>query len=258
MSYRIDKSTARTMASRRTSFHSWIAILEESGAGLGLNGEQEGESDHGRAAVEHLGLGGEEGELLLLDALQDWDQGSGGEHDEREQDGGLGVPDLLEDGLPGGGLGAQSGDEAEHGQSAVDGLGGAAGEGHGVSEGWGLWRWWWWWWWGGGVALRGRDLWLLSGADGDEPGAVDAAGLEAPGGESEGGRGDGLGGEHTCLVEALVFEFVRRWATTAFVLCSSLPFSPLSPFSLSQLRTGGKSGPQAALRPARAKLLAGE
>merc|ERR1712203_78931 len=23
--------------------------------------------------------------------------------------------------------------------------------------------------WGGGVALRGRDLWLLSGADGDEP-----------------------------------------------------------------------------------------
>merc|ERR1712203_658563 len=66
---------------------------------------------------------------------------------------------------------------------------------------------------GGGVALRGRDLWLLSGADGDEPGAVDAAGLEAPGGESKGGRGDGLGGEHTCLVEALVFEFVRRWAT---------------------------------------------
>merc|ERR1719426_441164 len=80
------------------------------------------------------------------------------------------------------------------GQSAVDGLGGAAGDGHGVSEGWGLRRWWWWWWWGGGVALRGRDLWLLSGADGDEPGAVDAAGLEAPGGESEGGRGDGLGG----------------------------------------------------------------
>merc|ERR1719331_2421029 len=37
--------------------------------------------------------------------------------------------------------------------------------------------------------------------------------LRPRGGESEGGRGDGLGGEHTCLVEALVFEFVRRWAT---------------------------------------------
>merc|ERR1719353_2179137 len=68
---------------------------------------------------------------------------------------------------------------------------------------------------GGGVAAlpSGAGTFGSSAARTATNLAVDAAGLEAPGGESEGGRGDGLGGEHTCLVEALVFEFVRRWAT---------------------------------------------
>ena len=87
--------------------------LEEGGARLGLDGDKKGEANHGGTAVEHLGLRGEEGELLLLDSLEDWDEGGGGEHDEGEQDAWLGVSDLLEDGLPAGGLGAQSGDEPE-------------------------------------------------------------------------------------------------------------------------------------------------
>merc|ERR1719324_338406 len=109
------------------------ANLEEGGAGAALEDEEQGKADHGGAAVEQLGLGGEGPELLLLGALHDGNQGGRGEQREVEQDLRLAHRHLGHDRLAGGELGAEGGDEPEHGEAAVDDLRGRA-EGHRVLQ----------------------------------------------------------------------------------------------------------------------------
>eukprot|EP00951_Prasinocladus_malaysianus_P038049 scaffold414123_cov50-Prasinocladus_malaysianus.AAC.1 len=109
-----------------------MACSKEGRATEGLGDDESGKAKHCCAAVDNLCLGGERAEGGLLGALLDkrYERSRGEQrHDEdhRPRD----LRQLSADSLIGAELGSESGNEAEHGEAAVDDLGRGAGEGHG-------------------------------------------------------------------------------------------------------------------------------
>ena len=181
----------------------WISNLhlEESGAADALGNEESGEANHGSAAVEHLGVGGERTEGGTVGAvLHVGHERCGGEQSEDEDHGAGDLAELLQHGLAAGELSAEGGDEAEHGEASVDDLGSGAGEGHGVEDAQALG--------GGGSGGRGsgsgsdNGLLLLSrGLDDDVATSKTRSGDSLPHGQRRArdtgaGGGDGSGGHH--------------------------------------------------------------